>query len=105
MTARPGFSRAATEPPLALVVLTISWRLAGMWSHSAASSAPEMSGPSEIEFVLDAVEGAVADEDQHEVVVGLGLRGRPGPAFRSDARGWPRSPVERVDVRVACRRP
>ncbi len=27
----------------------------------------------EIEFVLDAVEGAVADQDQHEVVFGLGL--------------------------------
>ena len=52
------------EPPLALVVLTINWRLAGMRSQSAASSSPEISGPGKIEFVLDAVEGAVADEDQ-----------------------------------------
>ena len=48
ITARPVFCSAVIDPPLELVVLTINWRLAGMWSHRLASSAPEMSGPTRL---------------------------------------------------------
>ena len=42
MTTRLAFSRDAREPPLALVVFTINWRLEGMWSQSAAISSAAM---------------------------------------------------------------
>ena len=54
-------SSAAMEPPLELVVLTISCRRAAMSSHSCASSARGDVRPHEIELVFDAV---VASHDR-----------------------------------------
>ena len=45
ITTRPGLRRNSIDPPLELVMLTTSCRVAGMRSSSAASSAPVMSGP------------------------------------------------------------
>ena len=55
----------------------------------------------EIEFVLDAVKGAVADQDQHEIVVGLGLAGNLGQRFFDMRAGGIRA-RQRENVNVAA---
>ena len=61
------------DPPLALVIFTTSWRVAGMRSSNAASSPPVISGAGNVELVIDAVVSAMADQHQHEGVGGLHL--------------------------------
>ena len=56
----------------------------------------------QIEFVLDAVERAVADQDQDEIVVGLGLPARPASRLSVRCARVASAPGERVDVRVSA---
>ena len=71
ITARPGRSSAGTAPPLALVVSTTSWRRAGIRSHIAAISARGHIRPDQVELVLDAVEGAMTNQNQHKIILCL----------------------------------
>ena len=75
ITPRPGFCSAAREPPLALVVFTTSWRLAGMRLQQAGQFRAGEIRADQIELVLHAVEGAVADQQKQEIVLRLGLAG------------------------------
>ena len=58
-----------------------------MWSQSAAISRRGHVRPDEIELVLETVEGTMADEDEHKVIVGLGLAAQPASASRKLRRG------------------
>ena len=82
ITPRPGFSSAATDPPLALVVLTISCRLAGMRSHRPARSAAVMSGPNQVELVVRPIERSVPDQHKHEIILRLRIVGDRGERLR-----------------------
>ena len=84
------------------MVLTINWRLAGTRSQRVARSARGNVGAGKIEFVLDAVERAVADQGEDEIVIRFGLGGdlreRVG---EMRARGV--GAGERVDMDIAAR--
>ena len=61
------------EPPLELVMLTIIDAASGSLSSSAASSVADDIRAGDVEFVIDLVEAAVADQHEDDGIVGLGL--------------------------------
>ena len=76
----------------------------GMRSHRAASSPAEGSGPTRLNLYSSAVKGAVPDEDQHEIVLGLDLTGDFGERGLQLCEGGLRA-GQREDMRGTGRPP
>ena len=101
ITALPPWPKAAMEPPLALVVLTINWRLADPVAQLSQFGGGNIRAD-EVELILLPVERPVADQNQHEVIFGLGL---PGDDLHHCGKIRPRSVLARHREHVVGRTP
>ena len=76
---RLGRRRFSIEPPLQLVMFTTSCRCGRDAIHeSAASSVGRQVRPGDVEFVVAAVVGAVANQHHHQRIGRFGLFGDLG---------------------------